>query len=372
MSCWPRPGGLRCRERCPCRSAHVNIVEHMKNKRKLGIGVIGLGGIALNHLAAYRVRGFNVVAGQDVNPGIFDRIRTEFGVKRLTTSLAEFLATPGLDVVDLAIPHYLELRKPVVAAAIRAGKAIFCQKPSDESFSGALTLVRMAEKGKVPYAVNHNSSFVPGFVVAEKILRDTKRFGKPFWFQIENRGSLWFTSHPHWGTRYRWILSGMAVHHIGLMHHWFGLPRRVWATLVKDPSKPWIRAENIATVALEYASGLKGLIINNWSYSGPKHRGHPREEIVVLGTKGALTFDSKEVSFDPAGGKRKVIPVKGEWFNDAFGDSMGAYLKSLGGGTRYPFMGREDLKIMAVVEAAYKSAATGRAVNPAEIAGKEI
>jgi len=340
--------------------------------KQKGIGIIGLGGIALNHLMAYRQRGFRVVAGQDVNPGIFDRIRNEFGVKRLTTNLNEFLATPGLDVVDVAIPHYLELRQPVVTAAARAGKAIFLQKPSDECFKGALVLVRIAEKAKVPYAVNHNSSFVPGFVVAEKIIRDQGQFGKPFWFQIENRGSLWFDRHPHWGTRYRWILSGMAVHHIGLMHHWFGLPKRVWATLVKDPSKPGIRAENIATVALEYPSGLKGLIINNWSYSGPKHRGHPREEIVVLGTKGSVTFDSKEIAFDPSGGKRKTVLVKGEWFNDAFGDSMGAFLESLGGGPRYPFRGREDLKIMAVVEAAYKSAATGRAVNPADIAGREI
>jgi len=340
--------------------------------RRRGIGIVGVGGIALHHLAAYRDRGFRVVAGHDVNPGVFDRIRGEFGVKRLTTDLNEFLATPGLDVVDIAIPHYLELRKPVVTAVARAGKAIFCQKPSDESFSGALTLVKIAEKAGVPYAVNHNSSFVPGFVVAGKYIRDRRVFGRPFWFQIENRGSLWFTKHPHWGSRYRWILSGMAVHHIALAHHWFGLPRRVSATLVKDPSKRQIRAENIAVVALEYASGLKGLIINNWSYAGPKHRGHPREEIVVLGTRGSLTFDSKEISFDPAKGKRKTTKVKGEWFNDAFGESMRAFLKSLDGGPRYPFSGREDLKIMAVVEAAYKSAAGGRAVNPAEIAGKEF
>ncbi len=339
---------------------------------KRGIGIVGVGGIALHHLAAYRKRGFRVVAGHDVNPAIFGRVRSEFGVKCLTTNFSEFLAVPGLDVVDVAIPHYLELRKPVVRAAARAGKAIFCQKPSDESFAGALALVRIAEKAGVPYAVNHNSSFVPGFVVAGEILRDTRRFGKPFWFQVENRGTLWFDRHRHWGSRDRWILSGMAVHHIALAHHWFGPPKRVWATLVKDPTRPRIRGENIATVCLEYASGLKGLVINNWSYSGPKHRAHPREEIVVLGGKGSLTLDSKEVSLDRSGGGRKVTRVKGEWFNDAFGESMRAFLAALDGGPRYPFMGREDLKIMAVVEAAYRSASQGRAVNPADIAGKEI
>jgi len=341
-------------------------------KKTRGIGIVGVGGIALHHLAAYRARGFRVVAGHDVNAGIFDRIRREFGVERLTTDLDEFLATPGLDVVDLAIPHYLELRRPVVTAVARARKALFCQKPSDESFAGALALVRIAERAGIPYAVNHNSSFVPGFVAAARILRDARRFGRPFWFQIENRGSLWFKKHPHWGTRGRWILSGMAVHHVALAHHWFGPPRRVWATLVKDPTKRFIRGENIATVALEYASGLKGLIINNWSYAGPRQRPHPREEIVVLGTKGSLTLDSKEVSFDRAGGKRTVTKVKGEWFDDAFGESMRAFLASLDGGPAYPFAGREDLAIMAVVEAAYRSAAKGRAVNPAEIAGKEL
>lgn len=336
-----------------------------------GIGIVGVGGIGLHHLVAYRDRGFRVVAGHDVDSSFFGRVRGEFGVRHLSTSLAEFLATPGLDVVDIAIPHYLELRKPVVAAAARAGKAVFCQKPSDESFAGALVLVRIAERAGVPYAVNHNSSFVPGFVFAEKIIRDRRRFGRAFWFQIENRGSLWFNRHPHWGSRRRWILSGMAVHHIALAHHWFGSPRRVWATLVKDPSRPRIKAENIATVALEYDSGLKGLIINNWSYAGPKHRPHPREEIVVLGTKGSLTFDSKEVAFDTAAGKRKVTGINGDWFNDAFGESMRAFLGSLDGGPGYPFMGKDDLEIMAVVEAAYKSAAVGRAVNPVEIAGKE-
>jgi predicted dehydrogenase len=333
---------------------------------KHGIGIIGVGGIARNHLAAYRARGFRVVAGHDVNAAIFPRIRTEFQVPRLTTNLAEFLATPGLDVVDLAIPHYLELRKPVVTAVARAGKALFCQKPSDECFAGALALVRIAEKAGIPYAVNHNSSFVPGFVVAEKILRDRRRFGRPFWFQIENRGSLWFTKHPHWGSRYRWILAGMAVHHLGLAHHW------VSATLVHDPTKPQVRAENIAVIALEYASGLKGLIINNWSYAGPRPRAHSREEIVVLGTKGSLTFDSKEIAFDAAGGKRTITKVKGEWFNDAFGESMRAFLASLDGGPKYPFAGREDLKVMAVVEAAYRSAERKRFVNPAEIAGKDL
>ncbi len=332
-----------------------------------GIGIVGVGGIALNHLEAYRKRGFTVVAAQDVNPKALDRVRTEFGVARVTTDLAEFLATPGLDVVDLAVPHYLELRRPIVEAVARAGKALFCQKPLDESFAGAVELTRIVEGAGIRFAVNQNAPFVPGFVNAAAILRDAARFGTPFWFQVENRGALWFESHPHWGTRDRWILAGMAVHHLALAHAWFGLPGRVWATLVKDPTKPGIRAENIAVIGLEYPSGLKGLIINNWSYDGPRPRAHPEEEIVALGTRGSLTLDSRQLAFDPKGGVRETMATEGTWFNDAFGESMRAFLGSLDGGPAHPFAGREDLKVMAVVEAAYRAAATGQAVAPAAL-----
>lgn len=335
-----------------------------------GIGIVGLGGIALQHLDAYRKRGFRVVAGQDVNAGIFPKVRSEFGVERLTTNLAEFLATPGLDVVDLAVPHYLELRKPIVEAVAKAGKALFCQKPLDESFAGALELTRIVERAGIPFAVNQNAPFVPGFRNAAVILRDEARFGRPVWFQIENRGSLWFESHPHWGTRDRWILAGMGVHHLALAHAWFGPPARVWATLAHDPSKPAIRAENIAAVSLEYASGLRGLVVNNWSYRGPRARPHPQEEIVVLGTRGALTLDSLELTFTPAAGPEETVTADGTWFNDAFGESMRGFLDSLDGGPAHPSAGREDLKVMAVVEAAYRSAATGRAVAPDEFLAK--
>ncbi len=334
-----------------------------------GIGIVGLGGIALHHLAAYRARGFRVVAGHDVNSGIFDRVRSEFGVERLTTNLDEFLATPGLDVVDLAVPHYLELRRPIVAAVARAGKALFCQKPLDESFTGARELVGIAEAAGIPFAVNQNAPFVPGFAAAAKILLDRSRFGRPFWFQIENRGSLWFDEHPHWGTRDRWILAGMAVHHLALADAWFGPPELVWAATVRDPARPGIRGENVAAIGLSYPDALRGLVVNNWSYRGPRPRAHPREEIVVQGSRGVLTLDSRELSFDPADGPRESVATEQEWFDDAFGESMGAFLRSLDGGPLHPFAGRAELRVAAVVEAAYRAAAEGRTVPVAEILG---
>ena len=331
---------------------------------KQGIGIIGLGGIAQNHMEAYAKRGFRVLAGQDVNSAIFPEIRKKFGVERLTTDLDEFLATPGLDVVDVAVPHYFELRKPIFEAVAAAKKAIFCQKPLAESLPEALQLVEIAEKAGVPLMVNQNAPFVPGFQVAEGFLRDKLKFGDAYYFQIENRSPLWFSEHPHWGSRKRWILQGMAVHHCALAQHWFGTPERVSAMLVKDPTRPVIQAENIAVLNLEYPGGLKGVIINNWAYRGPRERGHPREEIVVLGSRGEINGDSEAMHFsshDPAW--ESDPKIEGTWFNDAFGNSMQHFLEALDSKAAFRSSGREDLKVMAVIEAGYRSALEHRSVE---------
>jgi predicted dehydrogenase len=331
---------------------------------KKGIGIIGLGGIAQNQMDAYRKRNFTVLAGQDVNAAIFPGIRQKFGVEHLTTDLQEFLATPGLEVVDVAVPHYFELRKPIFEAVAAAKKAIFCQKPLAESLQEALALVKIAEDAGVPLMVNQNAPFVPGFQEAERFLRDKERFGDPYYFQIENRAALWFTEHPHWGSRERWILQGMAVHHCALAQHWFGTPERVSALLVQDPTRPFVKAENIAVLNLEYAGGLKGVIINNWAYRGPNERGHPREEIIVLGTRGEINGDSEALHFSSRESGWELDPkIEGAWFNEAFGNSMQHFLECLESGAPFRSSGREDLKVMAVIEAGYRSALERKSVE---------
>jgi predicted dehydrogenase len=292
-------------------------------------------------------------------------------LKDLTTDLDAFLALPGLDVIDLAVPHYFDVRKPLFEVLARAGKPVFCQKPMAENLEQGVALVGMLEKAGVPFMMHQSAPFVPGFIEAEKLLKDKERFGDPVYFQIENRGDLWFTSHPHWGTRSRWILNGMAIHHLALADHWFGHPERVWSMTVKDPSRPFIKAENIAVIGLEYASGLKGLVINNWSYRGVLPRSHPREEVVVQGTRGDLSGNIGRFvlkTFEPPAEFSPVI--EGDWFPDAFGNTMAYFLDCLTQGKPFRSSGRDDLWVMAAAEAAYASADQKKAVSPAELLKK--
>src|SRR5262249_58538671 len=55
------------------------------------------------------------------------------------------------------------------------------------------------------------------------------------------------------------------------------------------------------------------------------------------------------------------------WFPDAFAGTMGQLLIALETNTEPKISGRDNLKTMALVDAAYLSAAEHRAVQPAEV-----
>ena len=338
-----------------------------------GIAIAGLGDIANTHLEAYRRRGLRVVAGADA-----DRLRAEAARERWNIpkvfsgpeAVAEMCRLPEVDVVDVTVPHYREMRFPVIAAITAAGKPLQVQKPMAQTYAEALELVELAERAGVPFRVNQNSVFVPAFSALHGYLRDGT-IGRPYYYQIENRG-LWAADHPHFAKRARWIVADMGVHHYALVQHWFGAPETVAAFGARDPSQPALVGENLGVLTLRYASGLQGLIVNNWSYRGGKPRAHSHEEIVIQGDNGAITAHSGEVEVATIRPAARTFPqFHGEWFPDAFGHSMVEFLTALAEGRPPLCNGRDNLEVIAAIEAAYRSMAEGgRPVALAEVTAR--
>ncbi len=162
-----------------------------------------------------------------------------------------------------------------------------------------------------------------------------------------------------------------GIHHYALVHHRFGPPETVSAIAAHDPTQPGLVGENLGVLTLRYAGGLQGVIINNWSYRGIRRQAHHREEIVIQGSAGAITASSDEVeaaTLQPAA--RTYPALEGTWFPDAFGHSMVEFLSALSAGRPPLCHGRDNLRVVAVIEAAYHSIAEGgRAVRLDEVAG---
>jgi len=333
-----------------------------------GIGIIGLGGISLVHLEGYRRQNLRVVAGADPDDRNFDEIRRRFGLERLFKDFRKVLELDEVKIVDITVPHRQSIRKPIVEAAARAGKAIFIQKPLAESLENAKELVEIAESHGVPLMVNQNSVFVPGFQAMEPYLRGGY-IGTPYYFQIENRN--WFdpSSHRWYGKGPRWISLDMAIHHFALADHWFGRWEKVYAIARSDPAQLKVPGDTVSVASVTYASGLCGTIINNWCYRGDLKRPHSWEEFVIQGDKGTISGTSEKICIaisDPV--PSKIYPeIKGSWFPDAFGNSMKHFIEALDRNKPFLCEGRHNLIAMALVEGVYKSIEEGRAVTLKEV-----
>ena len=343
-----------------------------------GIGLVGLGGIARQHLEGYRRQGLRLAAATDVDAATVAGLPQRWSAQwkqpwpwpeaQLTTTLDELLAREDVRVVDVTVPHRLEWRRPVVEAIARAGKPILIQKPLASYLHEARELAAIARDAGVPMMVNQNSLFVPAFTAIEPYLRDPNYLGTPYYCEINNRH--WSPPRAnHWyETSERWVTAGMAIHHLALVRHWFGDAGTVYCLQARDPSQR-TAGDTLGAVSIRFKSGVQALIINNWchrgSRAGDRSRPHPLEELVIQGDRGSISGDTAQLCVvSDALGEAKLFPkIDGAWFPDAFGHSMRHFIDALDNARPFLCEATDNVKTVAIMEAAYRSAASGDVVR---------
>src|SRR5947209_8264491 len=97
--------------------------------QKLGVGVIGCGGISSAHLSAYRELAdeCELIAVCDAREEAARARAAQFAIPDIHTDHRRLLADDRIQVVSICTPHYLHA--PLTIAAARAGKHVICEKP---------------------------------------------------------------------------------------------------------------------------------------------------------------------------------------------------------------------------------------------------
>jgi predicted dehydrogenase len=117
------------------------------------LGIVGLGAMGTEMLAAAAaLPEFTVVRAFDVDPVAADRLRVAHPAVSPATGVQEVLEAPDIDAVYLATPPMLHAEQAI--AAMRAGKAVFCEKPLAISVADGRRMVTAAAEYGVVDAVN--------------------------------------------------------------------------------------------------------------------------------------------------------------------------------------------------------------------------
>ncbi|MEM7443473.1 MAG: Gfo/Idh/MocA family oxidoreductase, partial [Pseudomonadota bacterium] len=206
-----------------------------------------------------------------------------------------------------------------------------------------------------------------------KQLLDQGVLGEPVFAQIDMHAI------PHWQGFLedydRLTLSNMSVHHLDVLRFLFGDPDEVTSLARTDPRTTFDHSDGIVVTTLRFPSGLMALSLED-VWSGPREEGYPDDQHigwrvegtngVAKGTIGWPTGVASTLSYaSTSHSKGKWVTPQWEtmWFPHAFIGVMEQLQFALQSGSAPVLSVTDNVRTMALVEAAYASIAKGRTVN---------
>jgi predicted dehydrogenase len=343
-----------------------------------GIGAIGSGFIMRDvQLAAYVEAGFNVVSVASRTPSNAHAAAEQNGIGRVHENWRDLLDDPEVEILDIAFPP--DQQPGIVREAVKRAdhiKGILVQKPMALNLEDAAEVVRLCDEAGVTLSVNQNMRYDQS-MRALKTLLDRGYLGDPVVAQLTMH------ARPHWQEFLRGYgrlaLANMSIHHLDVFRFLFGDPDRIMVSVREDPSIDFDHTDGMAFYVLEYANGLRVASIDDcfsWTDHGIEWRvegtgGMAKGTLgwpdYPEGSPSTLDFTTRQQPgywFQPRWEER--------WFPQAFAGTMGQLMRALEEGKEPELSGHDNLVTMALLEAAYLSAAEGRAVGLNEIRIEEV
>ena len=357
---------------------NLEIHPPLPARKDFRIGILGSGFIVSDcHLVSYRKAGFNPVAIASRTRENAARTAERHAIAKVCDTYEQLLDDPTIEVLDIAVPPDRQLALIKAACERHTVKGILAQKPLGMDYAEALQAVECCERAGITLAVNQNMRYDQS-VRAAKTLLTNGTIGEPVLATIDMRGI------PHWmpwQAELGWVtLRIMSIHHLDCLRYWFGEPVGIFCSTRPDPRTTFPHTDGICTSILEYAGGLRCVVIDD-TWTGPAKEGCPGDIGIQWRIEGLNGLAIGDIGWckDPYTSPSTIrYAAKGDaafheprwpesWFPDAFAGTIGQLLIALETGREPAISGRDNLHTMALVDAAYLSAAERRMVDPRSI-----
>ncbi|MGA2379870.1 MAG: Gfo/Idh/MocA family oxidoreductase [Spirochaetia bacterium] len=328
------------------------------------IGLIGCGGISIQHLRAYRDAGYDVAMLCDRSEGKAREAQKKYYPEAdVSADFRDVLRRDDIDVVDLAA-HPGD-RAAMYEPAIEAGKHILSQKPFVTDIDFGLSIVEQAEKKGVRLAVNQNGRWAPHWswirqAIASGFLGEVTSVRTAVnWDHNWVAGSVFEDIHSL-------ILYDFGIHWFDIVSCFMGprTPLRVYASTARAPTQR-ARPPLLSQALIEYERGQAELFFDANTLFGEQ------DCTFVAGTRGTATscgpdLNAQSVTLATADGRARPV-LEGKWFPDGFHGTMGELLRAVEEKREPLNSARNNLKSLELCFAAIASAATHLPVEPGAV-----
>jgi predicted dehydrogenase len=335
------------------------------------VAVIGCGYFARYHLAAWpklAPEGAALVAVCDIDAGKAARAAAETGATAYS-DVGAMLAEAKPDLVDIATR--MDTHLALATQCARAGTAMIVQKPLAPSFAEAAGIVAAAREAGVFLAVHENFRYQAAMLRVGELL-EAGAIGTPNWARIAFRTGIdVYQNKPYFYDEKRLVILDLGIHLLDLARVFMGEVETVFCQAQRR--NPRVRAEDTATIMLRHLGGAASVV--ECTYEARRLPLAKAEAFVEIeGSEGAVLLDRQlQLTITSRGelSRQDLVPPDFDYTDPAAHiarqsvlETSSHILKAYQSGQPAATSGDDNLKTFALVEAAYRSAATGKAERP--------
>ena len=336
---------------------------------RIGVAVVGCGFFAQNHLNAWRdlaKDGVDLIAVCDIDAEKAKAAAKNFNVPRWYTDLDELLKKEKPGLIDIVTR--VETHREQVLKTVAKGIPTVVQKPFGFNLADCRAMTLAAKKAGVFLAVHENFRFQAPLRRITELLRQGV-IGTPSWGRVSFRTDYdIYKGQPYLLNETRFVINDLGVHVCDLARAFLGEVEHV--TCETQRRNPKAKGEDTATMMMKHLNGAVSMV--ECTYGAHRLPDiFPQSLIELEGPKGSIilykNFDI-EIMVD---GKiteehadAEVLPWAARpWhiIQESVLATNAHILKSLRAGKPADVSAEDNFKTFACCEAAYKSAASGRA-----------
>lgn len=338
----------------------------------LRFAIIGAGFWSRFQIAAWQeAGGVQCVAVCDQAPARAEALAAAFGVPAVYSDAREMLDCETLDFADVITG--VETHNLMVHLAAERKLPVICQKPMATTLEEAAAMVNACREAKSPLLIHENWRWQAPIRRLKREL-DAGSIGAPFRARISFCSSFpVFDNQPHLKRLEQFILTDIGSHILDVARFLFGEAETLCCQTQRIRRD--ICGEDVATVMMQMSGSISAATVTcEMSYaSRTEHERFPETFIFIEGEKGSVELAPDywlRVTTEAGTHSKRYALPRYEWADPAY-DLVQAsmvpcqknLLRHLRGEAQAETTGKDNLKTMQLVFAAYKSAQSGETVR---------
>ncbi len=366
-------------------ASHEPTLETLEVKKeytgkKLRIGMVGAGNIAMVHMNAYKtVPQAEIVAVCDIDEERLAPFGQKYGIDKLYNSIEEMIAGEELDAVDVCVWNCNHAKCSIYA--LEHGLNVLCEKPMAFNADEAIKMKEAADKAGKLLMIG----FVLHFSNETALVQDFKDdlgeiyYTKATYLRRHGAPGGWFCDKARSGGG---PIIDLGVHVIDQTRMLMGRPKPVSVYAVSSdrigfrpnlknsvgwsPSKSKFDngvtdVEDFGTALIRYDNGAVTLLETSYSLNGESNNGK-----ALYGTKGGVVMGANgtKIYSEMHDCLVDITPISaGLPTDNHFDREMAHFVDCCLNGTECIATAEDGIWVMKILDAIYESARTGHEVE---------